>query len=209
MLTWLQINFGADKLITFSEINKSVLHSKLVSAVPKWSKHEVYSHTGTCCGPESSGEGKVVNSVWISQRGASLTSCLLWHERVKRTEARYSHCCFTTAFGCTTFLPIAWPLPPDALCVCPDKLMVSWQEEWSGGVCWWFRSSSEYVKHFKTICTPPNSKMFKYWRKTNKNSMEWLASPFQAVFSVTQYKDKMFHDETDGLSMSGPVESNN
>lgn len=39
--------------------------------------------------------------------------------------------------------------------------------------------------------------------------MEWLASPFQAVFSVTQYKDKMFHDETDGLSMPGPVESNN
>lgn len=51
----------------------SALHSKLVSAVPKWSKHEVCIHTRTRRGPEWSGEGKVVDSVWISERDASLT----------------------------------------------------------------------------------------------------------------------------------------
>lgn len=67
----------------------SVLLSKLVSAVPKWWKHEVCIHTGhTCRGPESSGDGKVADSVWISARDASLTVQLYFDTSRSNAQSR-------------------------------------------------------------------------------------------------------------------------
>lgn len=90
---------------------KSEIQNKPADASVTLIRRLMSGEKGMCC----------MDFVWIRERERERNTSLsvylppspLWHDQVKRTELRYSCCCFTTAPVRMRFHPVAIPLPPE------------------------------------------------------------------------------------------------